>query len=203
MKYFPPKYRENSYNCPYCDVYAKQEWTFLKAMYSLLTGYAVSKCSHCCNVSMWYNEKMIIPVTGSAPLANEDMPDDVLEDYNEAKSIVNQSPRGAAALLRLAVQKLCVHLGEKGKNINEDIRCLVSKGLPEKIQKSLDFVRVVGNNAVHPGELDLKDDVDTANHLFLLLNYICDIMITQPKKIDNLYESIPDSAKEAIDRRDQ
>ena len=207
MKYFPPKFKDESYNCPYCDVYAKQYWNKLSIgggyMTEYLKEYQVSCCSHCNKYAMWYNEKMVIPVTGNAPIANEDMPEDVLEDYNEAKAIVNQSPRGAAALLRLAVQKLCKHLGEKGKNINDDIKSLVSKGLPEKIQKSLDFVRVVGNNAVHPGKLDLKDDVDTANYLFVLVNYICDSMITQPKKVDKLYDLIPDNTKKAIDIRDQ
>ena len=58
-------------------------------------------------------------------------------------------------------------------------------------------------NAVHPGQIDLKDDIDTANKLFGLVNLIADVMITQPKHVDELYESVvPDSQKAAIDRRD-
>ena len=100
---------------------------------------------------------MIYPFNGSAPLPNPDLPEDIKEDFEETRNIVELSPRGAVALLRLAVQKLCKELGEKGEHINTDIKNLVSKGLPEKMQKALDSVRVVGNNAVHPGQIDLLE----------------------------------------------
>ncbi|NPB08238.1 MAG: DUF4145 domain-containing protein, partial [Aquificae bacterium] len=132
----------------------------------------------------------------------EDMPEDVKEDYEEARLVVEVSPRSAAALLRLALQKLMKHLGESGKNLNDDIANLVKKGLPEKIQKTLDAVRVIGNNAVHPGELDLRDDKETALALFDLLNMIVEVMITQPKKVNEIYDKLPKGAKEAIEKRD-
>ncbi len=131
------------------------------------------------------------------------MPDDIKADYEEARDILSQSPRGAAALLRLCIQKLCKHLGKPGTNINDDIGALVKDGLSPKVQKSLDIVRVVGNNAVHPGQIDLRDDLQTANMLFGLVNLIADVMITQPKHVDELFNSVvPDSQKDAIARRD-
>lgn len=146
---------------------------------------------------------MIYPNTGTAPLPNADMPLDVKGDYDEARNILNLSPRGSVALLRLAIQKLCIHLGEKGDNLNSDIGNLVKKGLPQKLQKALDSVRVVGNNAVHPGQLDLKDDIDTAQKLFVFINIICDNQITQPKMIDDFYEEkVPPTSKDAINKRD-
>lgn len=96
-----------------------------------------------------------------------------------------------------------VHLGEKGKNINQDIGNLVKKGLPEKIQKALDSVRVIGNNAVHPGEIDIKDDDHTAISLFEMINMIVEVMISQPKKADEIYKKIPARAKKAITKRDR
>jgi hypothetical protein len=133
---------------------------------------------------------------------NEDLSPDILLDYQEARSILNLSPRGAAALLRLAIQKLCGHLGESGKNINADIASLVRKGLTPVIQKSLDVVRVIGNEAVHPGTLDLKDDRDTASKLFRLVNLIAEQMISHPKHVEAMYEELPDSKRAEIEKRD-
>ena len=105
-------------------------------------------------------------------------------------------------LLRLAIQKLCKHLGEPGKNINDDIASLVKKGLSPKVQQALDIVRVVGNNAVHPGQIDLRDDMDIAGSLFDLVNLIADVMITQPKQIEQMYQTVvPESQQEAIKKR--
>jgi len=72
-------------------------------------------------------EKLIFPVSTQAPPPNVDLPTDLLVDYKEASSIVGYSPRGAAALLRLCLQKLCKIIGESGKDINQDISSLVKR----------------------------------------------------------------------------
>jgi hypothetical protein len=145
---------------------------------------------------------MVHPSPSCAPDHAINMPREVQSDYLEPKKVVGYSPRAAAALLRPGLQKLMRHVGEKGDNINEDIANLVKKGLPEKVQKALDTVRVVGNNAVHPGQLNLKDDVQTARSLFDLPNIVVDCMITQPQRINELYGRLPQSARDAIERRD-
>ncbi|RUW71029.1 MAG: DUF4145 domain-containing protein [Mesorhizobium sp.] len=142
------------------------------------------------------------PAATDAPDPNPDLPDDVRADYDEAGLVLNTSPRSAAALLRQAVQRLCAHLGEKGKNIDADIAALVQQGLDKRIQKALDIVRVVGNNAVHPGQIDLKDDRATAEKLFGLVNLIADTLISQPKHIDAMFDGLPAGAKQAIEKRD-
>jgi hypothetical protein len=113
------------------------------------------------------------------------------------------SPRGAAALLRLAIQKLCAHLGEDGKNINADISALVKKGLDQRIQQALDALRVIGNEAVHPGTMDLNDDPQTVESLFKLFNIIVDRMISEPKHIDSVYELLPADKIAGIEARDK
>jgi hypothetical protein len=133
---------------------------------------------------------MVYPDHGKAPPANPDTPENVLNLYNEAASIASKSPRAAAALIRLAVQVLCVHLGEPGKNLNDDIGKLVEKGLRPMVQKSLDAVRVTGNNAVHPGQIDV-DDPQVVALLFSLLNIIVEQMISVPNEVDSIYNALP------------
>jgi len=134
---------------------------------------------------------------------NEDLSEDIKLDFLEAAKIVQLSPRGAAALLRLCVQKMCVQLGEKGKHINTDIAALVKKGLSVQVQQALDIVRVTGNDAVHPGQIDLRDDRATASQLFNLVNIIAEIMISQPKRIQEMYDQLPEDKLEGIEQRDK
>ncbi len=138
----------------------------------------------------------------TAPSPSSDMPEAIAGDYDEAREIVNRSPRAAAALLRLAVQKLCKKLGQPGNNINDDIAALVAAGLNPAVQRALDSVRVIGNNAVHPGQIDLNDDPSTALALFGLVNFIVEQMITRPKELDAIYQSLPQAQLDAIAKRD-
>jgi hypothetical protein len=93
-------------------------------------------------------------------------------------------------------------LGEKGKNINDDIASLVSKGLPVEVQQALDFCRVIGNNGVHPGEIDLNDTPEVAHSLFSMVNFIVEDRISRPKKVAELYGKLPEAARAAIAKRD-
>lgn len=146
---------------------------------------------------------MIHPKTTSVEPPSNDLPTDVRQDYEEAAQIVQQSPRAAAALLRLAIQKLCLHLGGSGENLNKDISNLVKAGLPQKVQQMLDTVRVIGNHSVHAGVIDLKDNPQTAEALFKLVNIVAEKMITEPQQIDALYDTLPEKDKEQIAKRDK
>jgi Domain of unknown function (DUF4145) len=205
-KYYPPKYGEGQYHCVHCGVYAAQYWKVLTydngrgLIRDDQMNYCV--CSHCKEWSYWYNERMIVPSEAPVPPAHADMPEKCKADYDEARDIVARSPKAASALLRLALQKLMPELGEKGKNINEDIGSLVSKGLPDEIQQALDYCRVVGNNAVHPGELKLDDTPEIAHSLFEMMNFIIDDRISRPKKVATMYDKLPEGAKKAIVKRD-
>ncbi|TDA69316.1 DUF4145 domain-containing protein [Sulfuricurvum sp. IAE1] len=202
-KFVSPAFELKSFNCPHCHAYAHQNWTsVINGFHNVVSNLRIVYCAHCGNYSLWLNKKMIFPESTGIQSPNADLNSEIIEDYLEAANIVNKSPRGSVALLRLAIQKLCKQLGEDGKNINDNIASLVKKGLPVTIQKALDIVRVVGNDAVHPGQIDLKDDSVIASKLFELINIIAYTMITQPKEIAALYETLPEDKRAGIERRD-
>ncbi len=230
--YIPPQFGLNGFNCPHCGFYAQQKW-YDSISLSKFMGYATpgskqlhegsyqyypgqienisfSICSKCEEdgksekYAIWINEKMVYPNFSIAPLPAEDMPQDVKNDFLEAREIANKSPRAAAALLRLALEKLVTdHLEAEGSNINQRIGDLVERGLSSQIQKALDSVRVIGNEAVHPGQMNLKDDSETAVALFKLLNFIVEKTITESKEIDQIYNILPENKKEGIINRDK
>ncbi len=164
---------------------------------------AVSTCQQCGEPALWFNKQLVFPKTLAAQPPNQDLDADIVDLYHEASSIITDSPRGAAALLRLALQKLLRQLGKSGKNINNDIGELVSDGLSPKIQQALDLVRVIGNHAVHPGEINLDDNREIAEKLFQILNFIANEMISKPRELEQLYnETLPESIRDHIRRRD-
>ena len=212
LPFTAPTFNGTAFNCPHCNAFANQKW-YRSSMHELnqqpqhgfhgfVTGFHIAMCSHCNHPSYWLNDTMVYPNVLTAPLPNKDLPDDIKIDFEEARQISNLSPKGAAALLRLAIQKLCVHLGEPGKDLNTDIGSLVKKGLPVGIQKALDIVRVIGNESVHPGQIDISDDPATTAKLFELVNIIASKMITEPKEIDKLFDGLPEGKKAAIQKRD-
>lgn len=201
-KYIPPKFDKNDFHCALCNVYAHQGWYVCAIQHTKDYDLYVSCCSHCKKYSYWFKQKLIQPKIRSVESANADMPDNCKEIYNEAADIVNDSPRAAIALLRLCVQQLMPHIGGTGKNINNDIGQLVENGLDIKVQQALDVCRVVGNNAVHPGEIQVNDNPELANTLFTLINFVVTQKITLPKQIEESFNDLPEGTLNAIARRD-
>ncbi|NOS98600.1 MAG: DUF4145 domain-containing protein [Methylotenera sp.] len=212
MKFIAPVALQGSFTCPHCNAISQQKWWGVgvdslnlsdnsRIIHTSKLPIRVGKCTHCNENTIWLNEKMLFPADSTAPVANSEMPQDVREIYQEASSIFSASPRAAAALLRLALQILCEHLGGKGKNINDDIATLVLKGLPPIVQQSLDIVRVTGNEAVHPGQIDV-DSAETVGSLFELINIIVEYMIAMPGKVSGIYGNLPTKKLEEIEKRD-
>lgn len=200
-----------NFECPHCKTfsqmrsshmivnigYSQMGWS-TRAEHQL----SVATCQSCGNSSLWWDGICVYPET-TYTNPNPDMPESVKDLYLEASSIYNKSPRAACALLRLAVERLCNELGETG-TIDKMIGSLVQKGLPTIVQKALDAVRVIGNKAVHPGQIAFDvDDKTTAETLMKLLNIITERMISEPNEIDGIFDALPQSAKDSIKKRDK
>ena len=219
-KHYPPEHAKGQFHCPHCSVFSKQFWANIVASQSnprnynkyiaqlsgfseeLDSSWSISTCQHCNKKIIWLHDEIIYPKKMIVSLPNDDLSEDIKKDYLEAAIIFNDSLRSSAALLRLALQKLCKQLGEKGENINDDIENLVKRGLNSQIQKSLDLLLITGNNAVHPGKINIEEKPELVLKLFELINFIAEKMITEPKEVDSFYEELPESSKEAIEKRD-
>jgi len=218
-RFYPPEYSKGKFHCPHCGVFAKQYWAHIEAKEIWSSGFinvsvssfseslgrewTISKCEYCGKKIIWLDSEIIYPKKIVTDLPNDDLSEDIKKDYFEAAKIFTDSPRASAALLRLALQKLCKQLGEKGDNINEDIKNLVkNKGLNPQIQKLLDILRITGNNAVHPGKINIEEKPELVLRLFQLINFIVEKMVTELKEIEGFYEELPEDAKEQIKKRD-
>jgi hypothetical protein len=167
-----------------------------------MVNVVLSWCHACDGFALWIKDKLAWPAHTLRIDPHPDIPHDIKDDFIEAADIVEKSPRGSAALSRLIVQKLMSHLGGQGKDINANIASLVKTGLEPEIQKALDIVRVTGNNAVHPGEIVLKEAPGTAIALLQLINLVVERRISTRKRIEEMFGNLPAGALEQIQKRD-
>ena len=210
-KYKPPAYRSRSFHCPHCGVFAEQHWEVLlykefilnQGMPAIIDGKKAeySVCQYCKHPTLWSASNLVYPSLGGYPPPNDDLPDEVKKLYVEAGSVAQLSPRSCCALLRLALQELLIQLGESGK-INSAIESLDQQGLDSRIKEALHTVRVIGNQAVHPGKIDFDEFIDT-NVLFELLNAIARDRITMPRERAEMYDKLPKGDRDFIEQKDK
>lgn len=214
-----PEFEKKAFNCPNCTAFSKHEWETIFVnetkgeftpvipmnMIGKIIELKLCKCENCGYISFWYNKKLAWPLNTGVEAPLDEMPEDIKELYKEASSIVELSPKGSCAILRLALQKLCNRLAEQDekKKLDETIKILVSKGLPSTLQKAMDIVRIVGNEAVHPGKINVDDNKEIAIALFRLMNIIVEKVIVEPKEIDDLYSLMPKGKLKGIENRDK
>lgn len=220
------KYGLEAFNCPHCMAYAQQKWTrishtemyddvnsHLHSYYELMSGtsneingLAFCDCVICGEKSIWLARKMVYPQQNQVEKPRDLMPSDVKKLYEEARSVYPISPRASAALLRLALQVLLPHLGAKEAKINTMISELVrERKVIGRVQKAMDYLRVTGNDAVHPGVLDKegKDDDEVSLKLFKILNYIVVETIENDAMVFEVYDGLPDNIRNGIENRDK
>lgn len=207
--YTQPFFWKQDFTCPHCGVLSFQEWscTYNSGHNGVLfEDVHVATCFSCKEKSIWKDQKMVFPKKLTAPLSHKDMPESVKELYEEARNVANDSPRAAAALLRVSLEKLTEELGEQNGKLDTRIGNLSKQGLPQKVIQSLDTVRIFANEGgAHSGEIDLtgEDNQEIVNSLFKLVNFIVEKTISENKQIDDIYGKIPQSKKDGIANRDK
>ena len=210
MNYMEPARNRLAFTCPHCSALAGMRSIDLfvntgGGHFQMEPLWGWRSCAACGGDVMWRYDELAYPSIETGPPPNDDLLESVRQEYDEARDVGQKSPRAAAALLRLALDKLTAELdgGKYAKlDINKRIGAMVRDGLHPSVQQMLDSVRVFGNNAVHPGQLDLNADATLIDSLFWLLNEICDEMISKPKQQAAIYAALPQSSLDQIAKRD-
>jgi len=200
--------------CPLCETLAEQDWRTVYNMPSWSNGDKVDhfrkvenvrtcKCTACKGLSLWVEDRMADPPATAGPPAQADMPEPVQELYDEARAVGALSPRAAAALLRVALERLTASLGHGDKKLNDAIAALVQDGLlPLDLQQAMDALRITGNDASHPGEVRLDDEAGGLTALFELVNVLVERLVSIPSRISKIYDALPASKREQVEQRD-
>lgn len=202
-----PKYHGSAFIWPNCNVFSNQEWNDRRVndngeiyISNQNINLSVCKCQHCGYLSFWYLKKLAWPLNSLIEAPIDEIPEDIKILYNEARSFIELSPKGSCAIIRLALQKLCNRLAgqDEKKKIDGAIKKLVENGLPKLLQKAMDSIRIIGDETVHPGQINIDDNREFAVAMFRMMNIIVKKIILEPKEIDDLYQLMPENKKEEI-----
>jgi hypothetical protein len=150
----------------------------------------IVECQACHGRSYWVDEQMAWPRPVSGPPPNDDLTEDLRGLYVEAAEVGPISPRAAAALLRLLIDRLVAGLGEADGALFDRIGRLADQGIvPRRVIDAMDSVRVVGNEAVHEGQLHPEDNERVLSVLFVIVNAIVENTTTMERVTSELLGS--------------
>ncbi|KZE53412.1 DUF4145 domain-containing protein [Rossellomorea marisflavi] len=211
-------FAEEKFICPHCETASIHSWYILYANGGYLgpeklrkdhytdgrveTG-AVSVCHYCDDICLWKHKEMVYPKNNfMVEDPNPDMPDFIKDLYYEARIILQYSARSSSALLRLALETMLEDNGYKQNKLYDKITALMeSENASDELIMAAELIRHYGNSSAHKGFIDLNDDIDTANELFMVINLIAQDQYSKPKRLRALMEKLPASKKEGIEKK--
>jgi hypothetical protein len=171
--------------CPHCGVDAEQLWQDAdfpaRGTGEVDTALMRAQCRSCGARSYWIDGSQVWPHPTVGVPPSSDLPGDLVTLYDEARSVAPISPRAAAALLRLLVDRLVASLGATEGPLGDRIAALAAEGhVPAQVVEGLDAVRVHGDDSLPPGQIDpaAEDDPGVVLLLCLLVNSIVDATLT-------------------------
>ncbi|CAI3503900.1 hypothetical protein CIRMBP1315_02056 [Enterococcus cecorum] len=211
------QYIQPAFVCPHCDTIISHMWAKLYVDVSDLdpklkvhdykqTEFIIAQCNNCEQKTVWKKSPNnhdgyfpVYPIITKFPKPSPDIPEELVDLYNQAGSCLPVSPCASAALSRLFLEKLLRYLDFEGNTLNDLISSVSKQHFDSKL---LDIIRFYGNKAVHTGTLDLTDDSVIASYLLDSINTIVEILITNPAKLESEYNKLPESYRNSIESRD-
>lgn len=100
---------KTAFECPHCGTFIGPEWRRLGPVGATTNTVELVEavtCAACDGILIALGNTVVYPSDLVGPVASTDMPELVRTEYDEARRVGAASPRAAAALLRLAIQKL-------------------------------------------------------------------------------------------------
>jgi hypothetical protein len=171
--------------CPHCGVDAQQLWQDAdfpaRGTGEVDKALKRAECRSCRGRSYWIDGSQVWPAPTLGAPPSPDLPPDLVALYDEARATAPISARAAAALLRFLVDRLLGSLGATDGPLTDRIASLAAEGhLPAQVIEGLDAVRVQGDDALPPGQIDpaAEDDAGVVQLLCLLVNSIVDTTLT-------------------------
>lgn len=197
----------DKFRCPFCKQRSIYRYTNLK---DLSDDAYVVRCGACVRGSIWIQApdskkgknrtfNLVYPLVSVVDEPNPDMPEDVKVEYREASLVVVHSPKAAAALMRLALEKLLRSFEKSSCSLSSVIQKLErSQRISKKSAQLADILRITGNNAVHPGVMTLEDIEEVCTGLFVLLNRLVEELISIPKRDQELIKKLPEGQQRKL-----
>jgi hypothetical protein len=191
--------------CPYCGIGFKPSWSTAKEVAgeeSRLLSLLWANCSECERLvihGQWSakvtadrsvnlgDQFRIYPADASARRLAPEVTGEFAQDFTEAASVLNLSPKASAALSRRLLQHVIREkAGIKKANLDKEIDALIdSNQLPTDLAHDLDMIRHLGNFAAHPikstdtGQV-VEVEAGEADALLDLLEELLDFYFVRP-----------------------
>jgi hypothetical protein len=116
------------------------------------------------------------------------IPESIKQIYGEASKIKLSSPNAFAVQIRRALEALCRDRGAKGRNLQEQIKDLVTREeLPATFGEAADLLRHLGNTGAHADDRSIRlSQVDPLDKFF---RAIVEYVYVAPSTIKALRDS--------------
>ena len=149
-----------------------------------------SQCNSCEEYAIWVNDRIVYP-QAIIRIPKDDMPDQIKTFYRQASSISSQCPPASAALLRTVLEMLCTELNYTEGSLKQRIEKMKNDGkIDDELHDAMQSVRIVGNNAVHAGQIEVDDSKEVVKVLFEIIDDITLDLFTKPKRRKELSKNV-------------